>query len=349
MKLTFVLIGISSLFAAAPAPVVSVKVLGHQPGLKFVRFADPKENAFSAEVPQGWRSKGGLYRFASVDTRGALEITAPEGNARVSWGDAGLPPFTVPTRLLAMAGFRDGSWYSPGYGVRMLVRRYEPGAVFAEDYVRSMVARRLGCESLSIASRASRDDLTEALNGLYAQFGAMGTNVREDAGEVRFTCMRDGQPWTGYYLAVTLFTSNSGGAMWHVEDVVGFAASESGLPAAQAATLRLMQTMQLNPAWVQMQAGITAATSQIVAQTNEKISSIIHDTFQNQQRTYDEVFRHDTNVRRGVTDVMDPDSGDSWKVQNDANYYWHKPGSNVIKGTNTYDSPGPGYEPLQEY
>ena len=127
-------LGLCGLIPAAPAqPAAAVKVLSHRPGLTFTRFVDPRENAFSTEVPKGWKTSGGLFRFASVDTRGAVESTSPAGDIRVSAGDADLPPFTIPNQVLAMAGLREGSWYSPGYGVRMMVRQYQSGVVFAEE------------------------------------------------------------------------------------------------------------------------------------------------------------------------------------------------------------------------
>ena len=311
--------------AATNERVVPAKVVAHRPGLTFVRFADPRESAFSTEVPKNWKSSGGLFRFASVDTRGTVESLSPEGDIRVSWGDASLPPFTVPNQMLAMTGFREGSWYSPGYGVRMQVRRYQPGAVFAEEYVRTKVANRVGCGNLAINSRTPREDLTRAINALYAEFAAMGQNVREDAGEVSFTCAVNGQTWKGYYLVATMIVASAGGAIWHAEHVLGYAAAEAKAPLAQAAMLRLASSMQLNPEWVRMQQGITMATSHIVAKTNAEISSTIRKTFENKARTEDEIFRRDANARRGVTDVVDPETGESWTVQSGSRHYWRKP------------------------
>lgn len=342
-------LGISGVIPLALAEqAVPAKVLSHRPGLAFVQFVDPRENAFSTEVPKGWKSSGGLFRFASVDTRGAVESISPGGDIRLSCGDADLPPFTVPNRMLAMAGFREGSWYSPGYGVRMMVRQYQPGAAFAEDYVRTKVAPQVGCSRLTITSRASRPDLTQYLNALYAQLGTTGLSVREDAGEVWFACTRNDQPWKGYYLATTQITSGAGGGVWHAEHVLGYAAAADKVGLAHAAMLHVAGSMQVNPEWVRMQQGVTAATSQIVAKTNEKISSIIRKTFENKARTEDEIFRHDANARRAVTDVLDPETGESWTVQNGSRYYWRKPGSDAIVGTQTHDPPGLGYEPLQE-
>lgn len=332
-------------WAEQPAPV---KVLSHRTGLAFVRFTDTRENAFSTEVPKGWRTSGGLFRMAPVDTRGAVESVSPEGDIRVSAGDAELPPFTVPNQVLVMGGFREGSWYSPGYGVRMMVRRYQPGVVFAEDYVRSRLAPKIGCSGLTITAKESRPDLTQSINALYAQFAAQGMNVREDAGEVWFSCTHGGQPWKGYYLATTQISAGAGGGVWNAEHILGYAAAADKTGQAQAAMLHLAGSMQVNPEWVKMQQGVTMATSKIVAQTNEQISSSIHKAFENKWKAEDEIFRRDTNARRGVTDVLDPETGESWTVQNGSNHYWRKPGSDVIVGTQTYDSPGIGYEPLRD-
>jgi hypothetical protein len=324
-----------------------VKVLTHRPGLAFERFVDSRENAFSTQVPKGWKSTGGLFRHASVDPRGAVESVSPDGDVRVRCGDSALPPFTLPNQTLAMAGFREGSWYSPGYGVRLMVRRYQPGAVFAEDYVRGKLAPEIACSGLRITARVSRPDLTKSLNELYSQFGQAGISVREDAGEVWFACSRDGKPINGYYLVVTLITSGAAGGIWRAEHVLGYTAAADKAGVAEAAMIRMAGSMQVNPEWARMQEGVTMATVRIVAKTNEQISSTIRSTFQNRRATEDEAARRDANARRGVTDVFDPETGESWTVQNGSRYYWRKPGSDVIAGTDTYDRPGLGYEPLR--
>jgi hypothetical protein len=145
-----------------------------------------------------------------------------------------------------------------------------------------------------------------------------------------------------------LLTSGAGGGVWHVEHVVGYAAAAAKVPKAEAAMLHLAASMQVNPDWVQMQQGVTMATSRIVAKVNQEISGTIRKTFENRQRTVDETSRRDANARRGVTDLFDPETGESWTVQNGSRYYWHKPGSDVMLGTETFDRPGVGYELLRE-
>ena len=113
--------------------------------------------------------------------------------------------------------------------------------------------------------------------------------------------------------------------------------------------LRLAGSIQLNPEWVRMQDAVTMATSRIVTKTNEQISATIRKTFENKWKTEDEIFRRDANARRGLTNVLDAETGESWTVQNGSRHYWRKSGSDTVLGTQTYDPPGVGYEPLHEY
>ena len=64
----------------------------------FVPWTDSRERAFSLKVPKGWRVSGGLFRFASVDTRPFVEAGSPDNNIRIFLGDAELPIFALPTR-----------------------------------------------------------------------------------------------------------------------------------------------------------------------------------------------------------------------------------------------------------
>jgi len=48
-------------------------------GLQYVRFSDPKEGAFTIDVPAGWKTEGGLFRFHAIDPRAAVESVSPDG------------------------------------------------------------------------------------------------------------------------------------------------------------------------------------------------------------------------------------------------------------------------------
>jgi hypothetical protein len=304
--------------------------------LSFVRWQDPRERAFSLEVPSSWKVGGGLFRFASVDVRSAIEAVSPDGKIRITGGDAEIPPFAVPNPTLEMTGFREGSWYSPGYGVNLMVRRHVPGTAFAREYVMAKVAR--GCADTNFTDARDRADAVRAMNAVYSQYGALGVSMQLTAGEVAFTCRRDNQPMQGYYFAATQLTQAYGMGQWRVEILYGYLAASGKTTQAQSALEHMLKTIQLNPQWVAMQQNITANTSQIVSQTHEAISNIISSSYWNRQGVMDELSRRRSNATLGVEDVIDPTTGREFKVESGSNYYWidHR---EMIVGTDTYTRP----------
>jgi hypothetical protein len=308
-----------------------------RPQLAYVRWKDPRENAFSIDVPAGWTMTGGLYRFASVDTRGAWQAVSPEG-IRVTGGDASLPTFTEPNSTLSFAGFREGTWYSPGYGVRMFVRRYLPGTQFAREYVSTKVAH--DCADVRLTDSRDRADAVAALNAVYAQYGTGGVSFRLTAGEAAFRCNQQGRSMAGYYFAGTQRVQAAGmpGGIWNAEHLFGYLAPESRIETAQAVAAHMLASIQLNPRWVAMQQNIAANTSAIVSRTGAEISRMISDSYWNRQQVDDELSRRRSNATLGVEDVVDPATGRETKVESGSNYYWIDQRGTIV-GTDTDTRP----------
>ncbi|MBI2820897.1 MAG: hypothetical protein HYX74_01610 [Acidobacteria bacterium] len=311
---------------------------GQEHGLTYVRWNDPRENAFSLEVPSQWRTSGGLFRFAPVDTRGAWETVSPDGLIRITGGDPELPTHTEPNQMLAMAGFLEGSWYSPGYGVQMLVRRYVPGAAFSREYATTRGAP--GCSGARIAEVRERPEAVAAINSIYSQFGMVGVSLYLTAGETAFTCNRQGQSMAGYYFAATQRVQPAGmpGGIWNAEYLFGYLAAEGKAPLAQSVLDHILKSIQINPQWAAMQQNVAANTSQIVSRTHAEVSDIISSTYWNRQDVMDEISRRRSNAILGVLDVIDPVSGRELKVENSSNYFWidHR---GMIVGTETDTRP----------
>ena len=266
----------------------------------------------------------------------AWQVVSPDRFVRLTGGDAGLPYFALPSRMLARTGFREGSWYSPGYGVRQMVMRYKRGRQFVKEYVASTFMR--GYSQLMFTEERDRPDVVAAINKLNASY-ALPMNL--NAGEVAFTCVCNGQPMKGYYFAGILLTQTPGteGGVWHVEHLIGFLAAEGKTELAQEVLAHIIQTGQPNPQWVAMQQRVTANTSKIVSRTNEEISKILSDSYWKRSKTMDEISRRRSNAILGVEDVVDPQYGKQFKVETGSNYYWidHR---GAIVGTDTYTSPG---------
>jgi len=325
-------------------PLGQAKVIRHTAPINFFRWTDPRENAFSADVPRGWTVTGGLTRISAIDTRPNMQVVSPDGGIRATLGDQRLALAVIPSPALAAAGYRDGSMLPNGTGFTP-VRSFMPGVTFAEQYVRAQAAA--GCLQINIVGRRDRPDLAQSLNRFYAQmFGNL------TMGEVAFTCLQNSRPMRGYYFAGVLRTQlNNGLGFWAVLYLYGFIAPESDRALGEVALHRLVTTYRTNENWAMRQGQTTMAASRAMAQSNEEISRMISESYWNRSRSLDETFRQGANARRGTTDVVDPDTGETWNIWTDTNarYYWHLPGSDVIVGTPTYEPPAVGYTPVREY
>jgi len=299
--------------------------------IHYIRWTDPHEQAFSLEVPAGWRVTGGMLRFASVDTRGSVEAVSSDDLIRVTVGDTDIPAFTQPTPTLAMSGFGEGSWYSPGYGVRMFVRRYLTGKEFVSEYVHNKVARI--CPGLNITDTR---DITNTVN-------AQSYNSGFTAGEVDFTCHRDGRTFKGSYGAVT--QQPVYGGVWLVISLGGYLAVAEKALEAHSVLEHMGSTFQMNPQWQNSQNNIAANTSQIVSQTQRQVSKSISDRYWNRQSANDEMSRRRSNATLGLEDVVDTNTGRQFKIESGSNYYWVDQRGTVV-GTNTDTRPNLDFREL---
>jgi hypothetical protein len=311
--------------------------------LTYVRWQDPKENAFSLEVPRQWVVSGGLFRFASVDVRPAIDVVSPDSRVRILAGDAQIPPFTVPNQMLQSLGFREGAWYSPGYGVNMMVMRYRPGVDFAKEYVMSRISQR--CAGITVANARDLPQAAQAIDAIYQQYGGMGMTMQLTTGDVAFTCRLNDTQLRGYVLAGTQLTSAYGSSLWTVQYLHGYLAVADRAEQAQSVLDHMLQSLQLNPQWVSMQQNLTGQTSQIVTRTNAEISGIISKSYWTTQTTMDELSRRRSNATLGVEDVIDPTTGRQIKVESGSNYYWIDQRGTIV-GTNTDTRPNLDFREL---
>src|SRR6185503_15410058 len=108
--------------------------------------------------------------------RTSVVATSPDSGITIRLGDVDLPPFSVPTPLLAQLGFREGSPYSPGYGINMIVMRYLPGEQFARYYITSRVGQV--CSGLQIVSSQALPQTVQAMNAIMARYGSASMSQR---------------------------------------------------------------------------------------------------------------------------------------------------------------------------
>ena len=303
-----------------------------QPSLEFTTWTDPRERAFTVDVPRGWHAQGGAFRAAPVDVRPAVELRSPDGEIVVRLGDPELPTFIEP-----IAGFPEGSVYSP-YGSPMLARRLVTPSAFLADYVQTRASR--GCGALAMLDRRDRPDAVQAVNAVYQRYLPL---ARLGAAEIAFTC----GDRTGYYFAGLQTIRMGGPAMWKAEYLIGFISAKARATEAAAVMTRLMDSFTINPQWLAMQGGVATETSVIVSQAGDAISKTVSDSYWSKQSVESVISRHRSNAMLGIEDVKD-EFGNTYRVESGANHYWINPRGRIA-GTNTDAVPRADFKPLTIY
>ena len=79
--------------AAQSAPGGSISVSA------YVRLTDPLEQAFSLDVPAGWRSEGGLARRAALQINPYVRSLSADKMTYLMLGEPTLPSFTPPSQM----------------------------------------------------------------------------------------------------------------------------------------------------------------------------------------------------------------------------------------------------------
>jgi hypothetical protein len=289
-------------------------------GAKWITVRDTREKAFSIQVPQGWKTYGGLFRFSTIDARMIVDMTSPDGLTNVRIGDSTVPPYRVP-----------GPFLRPGPAVAA----YTAGNVFATRYGQARFATM--CEGVHLTkSDALAPKYHPAANGMS----------HTTAGESFFSCTKNGAPTSGYVYAETMLLGPGGpGSSWVVVALGSLIAPAEQARAAGATLQHSGESLVMNPAWVAMQnqlnnraiQQINAATRATIAATNAEnareqgmISQLQNDSF--------------NDVINGVQATADTTTGQRYIVPlGQGGRQWIN-GNNVVVESGL--SPGAGFNPL---
>lgn len=328
--------GLSDTFAAI---MQSVRLRGAPDGggpgrLNYALWQDPHEQAFTMELPAGWRAQGGTLRPGIALVQAEVAVASPDDQVRLWFGDH-FQLFVEPSPLLAFGGIRRGGAYTDPSGYRWAVQPYAAGAGFIYYH---FLPARLGAFEL-----LSWQDLPQ----LAATCRSFGLN-RFDAGEVQYRFVRGGQTYEGRAIGITEVLAPGGGnRMWHLWRLYLYEAPAGRRAEAEAAVARAAETFAINPRWAQMQAQLTAAQSRIIADMSNAISQTIHDVYEYKRKVDDEISRRRENANLFTTDVIDPATGRRLKVEASSNYYWVNHRGQIV-GTQTATSPGVDFRALVE-
>ena len=224
--------------------------------LRFVKWVDPKEQAFTAQVPAGWKVEGGMFRFSPTDARASCYLRSPDGQIAIRSGDVTVPCFKMPNDLDASFGKREGQQVGIGAGLLGILLRYLP----AQDFNQWYAANRLS-QAVSNLQLSNPEDMPEFARKVDATTKA--SNFTGDrppalvtAARVSFTGTSEGKPVSG---VIVSWTTRSG-AIWTGHPNVCFLSPAANPQAAQQAFASILDHLVFqgtpNPEWRDRQARV---------------------------------------------------------------------------------------------
>jgi hypothetical protein len=298
---------------------------------RYERWTDPAEGAFSVEIPAGWTASGGTERPSTLLVQATVQASSPDSKVTALMTDA-LPLYVEPNATLAYADIGEGGTYTDATGYSSPVRTYAPGAEYLRDYV--LPARGVDA---TITRLRNRPDLAERLT-------RYGINSY-DAGEIEYTFDRNGVAYTGGAVAITERVSLSAYSAWHVWRLYLTEAPSARYGEGVAALGRLAGSLSVDPAWAQRQSQTTAQQSGIIARMNDDVSETLSSGYWERQRVYDALSERREKATLEIEDVVDSDSGASYRVESGPEYYWIDPHGSIV-GTDTDTRPDVDFRAL---
>ncbi|MEZ4850046.1 MAG: hypothetical protein R3B93_15795 [Bacteroidia bacterium] len=214
--------------------------------IQFIRYFDPKENAFSIAMPMGWNSQVSMERPYGIIRSCGVSVS-PDQRTSIFFGDPTLPMFQMPNPMMFL--FRGMNTGNP----LKQVENFIPAQHFTPHYVETRYGHFPGFRIHSVQPNPFIRQ--HSINKLRE----IGLNAPVTEASVLFTFQENGQTVYGQINGVTINLE----IVWSV-DVTGFLTMDD--PEKTEPILnQMVSSHQTNPAWLQRE---NAHHQQVMNQMN---------------------------------------------------------------------------------
>jgi hypothetical protein len=299
-------------------------------GVSWITVRDSREQAFSIQVPQGWKVVGGMFRYRIAYPRPTVDMTSPDGLTNVRIGDNTIPNYQTPNTNPYLPNTPNN--FTP-------VAAYATGQVLAQKYGLARFASM--CQSLQVTG-------SQSVPPKYSQ--QIAGYVQATGGNANFSCTVNGQPMTGYVYAETMEVKGILGqpSNWYPTALGSYLAPAAQAQNASAILTYSTGTLVMNPDWTAWQNFLVATATRINLNTAQatKEATAQMDAREAQWRQMMAGESDDFNdILNGTTFTMNPTTGQTYEVATGTGgQKWMDDQNNVVSAAM---QPGPAYQPLQ--
>ena len=248
--------------------------------LRYKRWHDPNEDAFSLEVPIGWKVNGGMYHPSPIRPKMVVESSSPKKDIFVLVGDKDEPTY-VYGNVIVSTGFKPGDLYSPDGVLEFTVMPYITSQEYAQLFVKKYWESE--CDRLKIELVNPLTSLSRMLTEKEAEMDSGGVITNVDMSEVYFTCTLTKVDMQGYFVpklkSQAAVYGGVGGIMWWLDGAYGFLATKDKTPSAVEVLTRMTSSVQLNPKWLAEQMKINIQAAEQISEHIDDMNQIISDSW----------------------------------------------------------------------
>lgn len=297
------------LLAAVSSPQSAYPQTASPALASWTTFTDPAEQAFTINVPTGWKTIGGTYRFGVLDPRIMVDMVSPDGQVDIRLGDYRVPPFAPLTPTLQSLGFAEGRRYNPRNVAQEVIANYRPGWAFADVYGQARFAS--ACSPLRLKSMEREAPLHQS-----------GRNQMTTAGQVVYRCESSTGVKVAYVFAETQYTQMQGSGAWIVTWLCSFIAPQERAAQTLNAMLHVLSTLAVNPQWEYRQLQMNGGAAQGAMSDFQRSMSSIQQDYQRRTLASQSQFDEMDRALRGVDLTRDPVDGKEREVVSTGTTHW---------------------------
>jgi hypothetical protein len=317
--------------------------------VRWTRFTDPREKAFTVDVPAGWTIRGGLFRMGFSDTRAMVDMQSPDGRIDVRLGDVAVPTYALPSPNHE----REGEPYDLGAQAQMVVARYRTGPEFVVLYSHARFHDL--CRNPRGEPNAAQISLPDIVAGDRPDQTSSGQiTYRCDAAAAKGSAA--GSAIAYAWVRASLYKS-----LWGVSPLGSFFATADQADLARAVLLHSTKAFTINPEWIEYQKRMDAqgleyqrarqqqrmvALGQQVQQFEAQMQAMRAQvsSFERHQAAQAAQVEGFTNVLNGITPTIDPMTGQARQVwTGPAGHYWTNGVGDVV---NSNSQPSASYHEI---
>lgn len=294
------------------APWADSRAAGGAPvDVRYVRYADPAENAFTVQAPAGWRVGGRMVRYGPISIAPFVQAMTPDGTIFVQLGDWHIKDYCD------IPGWREGQLYTPGTSVEF-VRRVHSAEQYAHAYSLDF-QKELGCGNSSFTGSQSLPN-PPGVAGL--------PQARVETNLTQFNCQRGGQPYTGRVMVSVQAYRLPTSIGWNILYLASVLARQDHAAMGFDVFDKMRNSFAFDSNW-------TTREALIARQATRPAMDALNATLGQAQD-------FDKHVINGLVTVKDPTTGTKWDVRMGAAPFYFADGQGHFY--NSYDpTPRGGY------